>query len=185
MYIWGYEFMSKTCSLCTFLFETSGLIPESNLPDGISLRCMKEEKFVGGWPPPVRNPSNESCEKFVEFSPQRPRWEWDDNKNRKNIEKHGISFQDAVSALDLDENSVRYVSKSWESLDSLDYEKKGIQRTFANTDPVRDLYIFKYNEKVWVLASTLRGEFGLITQRVISVRRARADEQDFYQKGLD
>lgn len=176
--------MSKTCSICTFLFDTSKLIPVSKMPDGISLRCMKEERFVGGWPRPVRYPSSENCEKFVEISPRIPRWEWDDNKNEKNKVKHGISFQDAVSALDMDENSVRFIAKSWESLDSLDFEQKGIQRTFANTDPIRDQHLFKYNGKVWVLVSTLRGEFGLMTQRVISVRRARADEQSFYQQGL-
>lgn len=176
--------MSKTCSTCTFMFDTSALIPNSKLPDGISLRCVKEERFVGGWPPPVRNPLTESCDKFAEDPPQRSHWEWDDNKNKKNIEKHGISFADATSALDSDDNSVRFIAKSWESLDSLDYEAKGIQRTLANTDPVRDQHLFKFNGKVWVLVSTLRGEFRLMTQRVISVRRARPDEQSLYEKGF-
>lgn len=175
--------MNNTCSLCTFLINVSGFIPESALPDGISLRCGKEERFVGGWPPPVRDPASENCEEFIGFDSQRTRWEWDDNKDRKNIEKHGISFQDAISALDSDKNSVRFVSKSWESLDSLNYEQAGISRTIANTDPVRDLYLFEQDGKVWALVSTLRGEFGLITQRVISVRRARDDERSLYALG--
>jgi|SRR5690554_3538948 len=176
--------MKNTCALCTFLINVAGLIPESALPDGISLRCGKEERFVGGWPPPVRDPASENCEKFIGLDLQRSRWEWDDNKNQKNVEKHGISFHDAVSALDSDENSVRFVSKSWESLDSLDFEQAGIPRTAANTDPVRDTYLFEHDGKVWVLVSTLRGEFGLITQRVISVRRARSEEQGLYERGL-
>lgn len=178
------QLMKNTCSFCTFLMDVSQLLPESALPDGISLRCGKEEKIVAGWPPPVRNPLSESCEKFVVFDPHRARWEWDDNKNRQNIEKHGISFQDAVSALDLDKNAVRFVSKSWESLDSIDFEEAGIPRTVANTDPVRDIYVFKHDGGVWALVSTLRGEFGLGTERVISVRRARDNEKRFYDLGL-
>lgn len=176
--------MKNTCSHCSFLIDASGLIPKSDLPDGVSLRCMKEERFVDGWPPPVRNPETESCEKFIEFDAQRSRWEWDDTKNHRNVEKHGISFQDAVSALEADNRSVRLASKSWESLDSLDYEELGIQRTMANTDPVRDTYLFERDGSVWVLVSTLRGELGLVTQRVISVRRARSDEKSIYERGL-
>ncbi|MFJ5239930.1 BrnT family toxin [Pseudomonas neuropathica] len=176
--------MSKACATCTFLFDTSNLLPVSKIPDGIALRCMKEDRFVEGWPRPVRDPSRESCEKFVKNSPRAERWEWDENKNEKNKKKHGISFQDAVAALDMDKNSVRFIAKNQESLESLDFEEKGIQRTFANTDPLRDQYLFKHDENVWLLVSTLRGEFGLITQRVISVRRARTDERIIYQRGL-
>lgn len=176
--------MSETCSICTFMLDTSGLIPSAELPDGVPMRCMKEERAVGGWPPPIRNPLIENCEKFVVKSPMGSRWEWDDNKNIKNMEKHGISFADAISALDSDKNSLRYVAKSWESLDSLDYEAKGIQRTFANTDPVRDQHLFELDGKVWLLVSTLRGEIGLMTQRVISVRRARPDELKLYEQGF-
>lgn len=176
--------MKNTCSLCTFLVDVSGLIAESDLPDGITLRCGKEERFVAGWGPPVRRPEVESCEEFIGYDAQRSGWEWDDNKNKTNAEKHGISFEDAVTALKADNRSFRFVSKSWESLDSLDYEKLGIQRTMANTDPVRDTYLFESDGKVWVLVSTLRGEFGLTTQRVISVRRARVDEQGIYERGL-
>ena len=149
------------------------------------MRCGKEDRYVKGFPPAITDPSSETCEKFIQHDPLRSRWEWDEDKNNKNVEKHGISFQDAVAALDSDANSFRYVAKSWESLDNLDYEEKGIQRTFSNTDPVRDIYLFKHEENVWVLVSTLRGEFGLITQRVISVRRARSEEQLPYRLHLD
>lgn len=174
--------MPKSCSLCAFLIDVSEIIPDSALPDGFSLRCGKEERFVDGWPPPVLDPLNEYCDKFFEFDPHRARWEWDENKNNQNIEKHGISFQDAVSALDSDEKSIRTLSRNWESLDSLDYEKAGIQRTAANTDPVRDQYIFSHEGKIWVLISTLRGELGLVKERVISVRRARSTEQALYER---
>jgi len=160
-------------------------MPESGMPDGVLLRCGKEERFVGGWPLPVNDPESDSCESFIAFNPQRSQWEWDDNKNQININKHGISFEKATSALDLDGNSVRLQSKNWEPLDTLDYEHAGISRTFANTDPVRDQYLFECDGKVWVLFSTLRGELGLTTQRVISARRARDDEQSLYDRGLD
>jgi uncharacterized DUF497 family protein len=176
--------MIKTCSACTFLINLSGLIPESGLPDDVLLRCGKEARFVGGWPLPVNDPEIDSCESFIAFNPQRPQWEWDDNKNQVNTRKHGISFEEATSALDSDRNSVRLQSKNWESLDSLDYEHAEILRTSANTDPVRDQYLFKCDEKVWVLVSTLRGELGLTTKRVISARRARDDEQGLYERGL-
>lgn len=166
------------------MLDTSGMIPSSNLPDGVPTICMKEDRATGGWPPPIREPLIEVCHNFVLNSPMRSRWEWDENKNTKNMEKHGISFADAVLALDSDENSFRYVAKSWESLDSLDYEAKGIDRTFANTDPVRDQYLFKFDGKIWLLVSTLRGEFGLMMQRVISVRRARPDEVKLYDRGF-
>ena len=173
--------MNTTCSFCTFLIDLSGLIPESSIPDRISQRCGKEERYIGGFPRAVNDPLSESCESFVKYDPQRSSWEWDENKNSKNIEKHGISFQDAVVALDSDANSFRSVAKDWEDLDDLDYETKGILRSFANTDPVRDVHLFERDGKIWVLVSTLRGELGLMTQRVISVRRARAEEQVSYQ----
>jgi uncharacterized DUF497 family protein len=176
--------MKKTCSYCTFLINLSGLIPESDLPDNVLLRCGKEARFFEGWPLPVRNPEAESCEDFIAHSPQRSKWEWDENKSRINTFKHGISFEEATSALDLDRNALRIQSKSWESLESLDYENAGIPRTSANTDPVRDQYLFKRDGKVWALISTLRGELGLMTQRVISVRRAREGEQNLYERGL-
>lgn len=166
------------------MLNASELIPSSKLPDGVLTRCMKEDKAIGGWPPPIHNPLTESCEKFIESSPIRSRWEWDEKKNITNMEKHGISFSDAVLALDSDENSLRYVAKNWESLDSLDYEAKGIPRTLANTDPVRDQHVFKFDGKIWLLVSTLRGEVGLMSQRVISVRRARPSELKLYEQGF-
>ena len=176
--------MKNTCSHCTFFIDVSGLIPESSLPDGISLRCGKEERFIAGWPVAIRNSEIESCEEFIEYNPERSHWEWDDTKNHQNAQKHGISFEDAVEALEADDMSIRLASKNWESLDSLDYEGLGIPQTMANTDLVRDTYLFERNGNVWVLVSTLRGELGLITQRVISVRRARANEQSIYKRGL-
>jgi len=35
------------------------------------------------------------------------KFEWDEEKNRENIRKHGVSFQEAQSVF-LDENAVRY-----------------------------------------------------------------------------
>lgn len=162
----------------------SGLLKESDVPDGILIRCGKEERFSEGWPLPVKDPSTETCEKFTAFNPVSSRWEWDPKKSELNYKKHGISFQDATSSLDADPNALRYVSKSWESLEGLDYEEKGIARTMANTDPVRDIYVFEHDEKHWTLVSTLRGDIGHLSQRVISVRRARNDEIALYHRGM-
>ncbi len=116
--------MKNTCSHCSFLIDVSGLIPKSDLPDGISFRCMKEERFGGGWPLPIRNPEIDSCDEFIGFDAQRPRWEWDDAKNQRNVQKHGISFKDAVAALEADIRSIRLVSnKKWQPLDFLGYEE--------------------------------------------------------------
>lgn len=164
--------------------DVSGLLQESDLLDGILLRCGKEERFAEGWPPPISDPSTETCDKFAAFDPTRSRWEWDQNKSLQNLEKHGISFQDAVWSLDSDAKALRFVSRSWELLDGLDYEQMGISRTIANTDPVRDLYIFEHAGKLWTLVSTLRGDIGFLSQRVISVRRARDDEQALYERGF-
>ena len=176
----GKRHMKANCSACTFLMNLSGLIPEEKFPDGNSLRCGKESRYVAGFPPAITDPLTESCDQFIEYDPHRPRWEWDENKNKKNIEKHGVSFEDAVAALDADKNSFRYVAKSWDDLTDFDFDGNGVIRTFANTDPVRDVYLFTYNEKVWALVSTLRGEFGKIKQRVISARRASLEEQTMY-----
>ena len=35
------------------------------------------------------------------------RFEWDEDKNRKNIKKHGVSFEEAQTVF-LDENAVRF-----------------------------------------------------------------------------
>lgn len=35
------------------------------------------------------------------------RFEWDENKNRENIRKHGVSFEEAQTAF-LDENAIRF-----------------------------------------------------------------------------
>ncbi|MFT6693982.1 MAG: uncharacterized DUF497 family protein [Neolewinella sp.] len=176
--------MSTACSKCAFLGTLQGLIPKSEMPDDFVWRCMKEGREVGGWPRPVKDADNDTCDEFTAIDSNRSRWEWDENKSKKNLEKHGISFQDAVLALDADAKAVRVQSNSWESLDNLDFEGAGIARTSANTDPVRDLYIFENEENIWVLVSTLRGELALITERVISVRRARPSEMALYGRGL-
>jgi uncharacterized DUF497 family protein len=162
----------------------SGLLQESDFPDGILLRCGKEERFSGGWPPPVSDPSTQTCDKFAAFDPSGSRWEWDPNKSDLNLKKHGISFQEAVLSLDSDPKATRFVSRKWESLDGLDYEQLGISPTMANTDPVRDLYVFEHAGKLWTLTSTLRGDIGRLSQRVISVRRARDDERALYERSL-
>jgi len=157
------------------------------VPDGFPFRCLKEEKWApSGWPPPIEDPIHYSCSDYVASGVHHPKWEWDHKKSQLNKKKHGISFNEAVEALELDPRKLRIPARpdKWEKLEGLDYEGMRIPRTQANLDPVRDWHLFNARGLVWLLVSTLRGEMGLLRQRVISVHRASAAEIALYQRGL-
>ena len=86
-------------------------------------------------------------------------FEWDENKNKNktNIEKHGISFPDATSL--------------WADADALQFES-----TQLTDGEKRFLIIAKFNDKVWSAIFTLRND----NIRIISVRRARHNEEAIY-----
>lgn len=176
--------MHKNCENCAFLMDIRELIPLGNVPDGVPTRCIKERRWnKDDWPLAIHDPTTESCQHFTPHTERHHRWEWDDAKSHRTKRERGISFDEATAALETDRHAVRIPvgnPSKWENLEGLDYEKEGIERTVPNTDPVRDMYIFKHHGKTWVLIATLRGELALVHKRVISVRRAKSKEERLY-----
>jgi uncharacterized DUF497 family protein len=84
-------------------------------------------------------------------------FEFDPKKSEANREKHGIDF-DAAKALWLDMNAVEIPARS-------EFE-------------TRKMLIAGYDGKVWSVIFTERGN----KVRLISVRRARKNEEDLYEK---
>ncbi len=84
-------------------------------------------------------------------------FEWDEDKEQKNIEKHNISFRDAMAVFHLD----RYTSEPY-------LHKTGEMRSFCVT----------ILEEVGVtVVYTWRGE----RIRIISARRASNEEREYYR----
>lgn len=84
-------------------------------------------------------------------------FEYDSNKSLINKEKHKICFDEA--------------QKLWDDYDSIEVELK------SETEP-RFVKISLYNDKHWSAIFTKRGE----NIRLISVRRARKNEEEFYER---
>jgi uncharacterized DUF497 family protein len=84
-------------------------------------------------------------------------FEWDADKSRSNLLKHGIDFEEAQS-LWLDENRVQ------------------IQVPYPVEN--RGILISKYKGKLWTAIFAKRG----VATRIISVRRARRKEAKLYEK---
>lgn len=85
------------------------------------------------------------------------KFEWDDNKSRANYVKHGIEFKHAT-ALWLDLNAAKL---------KLQHESEE-----------RYIRIGKLNNKIWTAVFCHRNN----KIRLISVRRARAKERQYYDK---
>jgi uncharacterized protein len=83
--------------------------------------------------------------------------EWDADKDRSNLLKHGIGFEEAKN-LWLDESRIQ------------------IRAPYPVED--RGILISKYEGKLWTAVFTMRGQ----ATRIISVRRARAKEAKLYEK---
>lgn len=84
-------------------------------------------------------------------------FDWDENKNKTNTEKHGISFPDAINL--------------WADTDAVQFESKQL-----SDEEKRFLLIAKFKNKVWAAIFTLRNN----KIRIISVRRARRNEEAIY-----
>jgi len=87
-----------------------------------------------------------------------PEFEFDPNKSRSNLDKHGIDFIEA-QALWLDVNSLSF--------------------PVTVNGEMRALTVSRYNGKHWTAIYTLRGE----SIRIISVRRSRTKEIMLYENG--
>lgn len=83
-------------------------------------------------------------------------FEFDDDKSKANLEKHGIDFQAA--------------QKLWEDPDLLEFQAK------SDNEP-RSLVIGRIDEKHWSAVVTYRN--GRV--RLISVRRSRKREVELYE----
>lgn len=126
-----------------------------------------------------------SCEHYIEFK-IADLFEWDDNKNRQNITKHGISFE-AVYAIFFDSNNLQAVVEKhkWEKIDEEKFEELGIEKNQGNLDPIRGKIIGKYQDKIYTVIYTFRGAFdGDVKFRIISLRRANNNELKLYNREL-
>jgi uncharacterized DUF497 family protein len=85
------------------------------------------------------------------------RFVWDVDKDRSNLLKHGIDFEEAKN-LWLDENRIQ------------------IRAPYPVED--RGILIGKYKGKLWTAIFTMRAD----ATRIISVRRARRKEEKLYEK---
>ena len=84
-------------------------------------------------------------------------FEWDERKNRRNKNKHGIDFETAM--------------KLWNDINRIE-----IQTPFPIEN--RSILIGKIDKKLWSAIFTLRSN----AIRIISVRRARKKEAIFYEQ---
>jgi uncharacterized DUF497 family protein len=84
-------------------------------------------------------------------------FEFDPKKSEANLEKHEIDF-DSAKAIWLDINAVEIPAKS--------------------ETEIRKMLIAEYDGKVWSAIFTERDN----KVRIISVRRARKNEEDLYEK---
>ncbi len=84
------------------------------------------------------------------------KFEYDDNKSQANLEKHGIDFVQA-QALWLDDDLISFPAK--------------------NDQEARWIVIGRISKKHWSAIVTYRGD----AVRIISVRRSRTQEVNFYE----
>ncbi len=84
-------------------------------------------------------------------------FEYDENKSKQNLTKHGIDF-DAAQSLWNDPNLLEIPAKK-------------------TTDEIRFLVIGIISKKYWSAVITYRGK----NIRIISVRRSRMEEVNFYE----
>lgn len=84
-------------------------------------------------------------------------FEWDENKRKYNLEKHGVDFMDAIEIFD-DPNRIEFENTRKE------------ETRFQTVGMVHDVVLF--------LVYTLRGK----KKRIISVRRASKNERKAYDE---
>jgi hypothetical protein len=183
----------KVCAQCDSFADFSGSPLEHVFGRGIPKRCLKEENRQCDWPPCISDEWKETCRFFSKRRVFLDKYEWDERKNVINISKHGISFQDAISKLESDENRVRIICppENWETLDNEQYGedikqklvKKGVPPFDWNCDPVRDQHLFMSEKKLYELISTMRGNLGNSRIRVITAHITSSEiDMDAYRK---
>lgn len=158
------------CGTCQFFRDLRDI--------NMNLRCMnkKNSPRLGDFKI-ISNPL-ESCDFYLEYKEEN-QFEWDDNKNRKNTEKHGISFE-RIHDLFGDDKLLQMVERSekWEDLSKLD---ESVERNEGNMDPIRGKLIGKIDGKLFTAIYTFRDEIGKMRYRVISLRRSDKNEIESYE----
>lgn len=147
----------------------------------LGLRCLNKKNASGkqdffAVPSPTH-----SCGYFSAIVPLEQSFEWDPNKNLKNIDKHGLKFEHAFNVL-LDPSHLQMVSptESWEDTSDEYLESIGVEKNEGNSDPVRGTITGQIGDKLFTFAYTFRHEIGLLKYRVFSFRRASEEEERAY-----
>ncbi len=159
------------CGTCQFCTDLRGL--------NMSLLCMNKKNSPSPGDFKIIANSSELCDFYVEFKIEN-KFEWDENKNRKNIEKHGVAFE-RIYDLYCDEKLLQMVEKpeKWENLSKLD---ESVERNEGNIDPIRGKLIGKIDRKLFTAIYTFRDEIGKMRYRIISLRRSDKSEIKTYEK---
>ena len=89
-------------------------------------------------------------------------FEWDEEKNARNVKKHNLAFEDAAEIII---NPIKVVYKS----------------RYSGNDDVRYVAVGKLKGKYYAVIHTLRN--GAV--RIISARRARDEEKKEYRALFD
>ncbi len=92
------------------------------------------------------------------------KFEWDDNKNRINQEKHGVSFEEAIEVFD----DALQISK-------LDHRFNYFEERWITLGATK-------KEKLLVVANLFFTDDGEEIIRIISARKANSNERKVYEK---
>jgi uncharacterized DUF497 family protein len=92
------------------------------------------------------------------------RFEWDETKNRANIKKHQISFEDAKNVFE----DPLHIAK-------LDYRFSYFEERWITIGAAK-------KEKILVVANMFFDDDGEEIIRIISARKATENEKDFYER---
>ncbi len=164
--------MSNTCQNCQYFRDLTSM--------RLGLRCMNNRNSPSVGDFLIIQSLNHSCQHYKDSKALQ--FEWDQNKNNTNKEKHQIGFERAHEIFN-DPNHFQMVSKSdkWEKINPDRFDALGIDRNEGNLDPVRGEIIGKIGDKLYIMVYTFRGEIGDMNYRVISLRRADKNEESTYE----
>ncbi len=90
--------------------------------------------------------------------------EWDENKNSINIQKHGVSFEEAKEVFD----DPLHISK-------LDYRFSYFEERWITIGSIKE-------HQILVVANMFFDDDGEEIIRIISARRANSKERSFYEQ---
>ncbi len=160
------------CSTCKYFKDFTAF--------NIGLRCLNEGNRHRPGDFMIVPSSNYTCTRYKLNNP-KDRFEWDPNKNESNKQKHGIGFEKVIDIYnDPHQIQMAEVPKKWEKINESEFETKGIEQNEGNLDPVRGKIIGTTDGKVYTFVYTFRHNFGDMTYRIISLRRASEDERQVY-----